>query len=334
MKTLITILMSLFIITQPVNDEKKAERVEMLDKAFSLLEEKIANPKWLEDESFKSFKELIYSDSVLSLNDKDFRITFNRAKQDLPFTHFSVYKKRSPSKKSTSSSSKSSDPMVTWEEINKQTAYLEIKSWMVPGSIVSKALEEIGLNKYDNLIIDLRNNGGGHLEGPIAIAQFLSQKPLDGGYYLTRKWFDNQSGLPTAETVEEMPLLQDLTYAGIKKMFNEEDAFRLILPGHKKPVYQGKTYVLMGKRSGSSSEALLYALKSQNMATLVGETSAGALLSGSNFDVDENYGAFIPIADYYMADGFKIDKIGVNPDIEVEVNEAKTRVLKLIEEAQ
>jgi C-terminal processing protease CtpA/Prc len=66
----------------------------------------------------------------------------------------------------------------------------------------------------------------------------------------------------------------------------------------------------------------------------VGETTAGALLSGSNFDINENYGIFLPIADYYMFDGFKIDKVGVQPDIEVDASQAKEHVLTLIEKSR
>jgi len=113
--------------------------------------------------------------------------TFNQAKKELPFTHFNIYKKRTSSKNSDNSTPKERKPLVSWEAIDAQTAYLKIDSWMVPGSEIEKALQKIGLDQYENLIIDLRNNGGAHLEGPIAIAQFLSQEPLDGGYYLTRK---------------------------------------------------------------------------------------------------------------------------------------------------
>jgi len=187
MKTLLAILIGALFLTQSVNDEKKAERIKMLDGSFTLLEEKIGDPEWLDDESFMSLKELMYSDSVLWLDDKEFMHTFNQAKKELPFTHFNIYKKRTSSKNSDNSTPKERKPLVSWEAIDAQTAYLKIDSWMVPGSEIEKALQKIGLDQYENLIIDLRNNGGGHLEGPIAIAQFLSQEPLDGGYYLTRK---------------------------------------------------------------------------------------------------------------------------------------------------
>ena len=334
MKTLLLILISTVLFAQSVSDEKKAERIEMLDGAFTILEEKIADPEWLEAESFNSLKELMYSDSVLSLSDKEFTRTFSQAKKDLPFTHFTIYKKRSSTENSGNSTSNERKSLVSWEAVDEHTAYLKIDSWMVSGATVNQALQEIGFDTYENLIIDLRENGGGHLEGPIAIAQFLSNTPLDGGYYLTRKWFDNEDSLPGAEAVQSMPMLEDLTYAGIKKIFDEEDAFRLVLPGHERPVYQGNTYILIGSGTGSSSEGLVYPIQKLNMATLVGEPTAGALLSGSSFDINENYGVFLPTADYYMFDGFKVDKVGVQPDIEVEASQAKKHVLKLIEESR
>jgi len=65
MKTLLAFLIGALFLTQSVNDEKKAERIKMLDGSFTLLEEKIGDPEWLDDESFMSLKELMYSDSVL-----------------------------------------------------------------------------------------------------------------------------------------------------------------------------------------------------------------------------------------------------------------------------
>jgi len=129
-------------------------------------------------------------------------------------------------------------------------------------------------------------------------------------------------------------MLVDLTYTGIQKIFAEEDAFRLLLPGHERPVYQGKTYILIGERSASSSKALVYPMQKFNMATLVGESTAGALLSGTSFDINENFGIFLPIADYYMFDGFKVDKVGVQPGVVVEAGRAKAEVLKLIEQVR
>ncbi len=55
MKTFTIILFGLFSIIINPNHENQ-ERKKVLDKVFLLLEENIANPNWLENQSFLDFK--------------------------------------------------------------------------------------------------------------------------------------------------------------------------------------------------------------------------------------------------------------------------------------
>jgi hypothetical protein len=330
MKALVTILVSFLLLVMPLNDDKKQQREKMLNKVFISLEENIANPKWLEEPSFIAFKKLLYTDSILSLNDKEFKAVFDQERWSLPFTHFQILKKTTSSTQKKDELKKESKSPVSWNAIDDETAYLKINTFSIPGSLVAKALNEIGTEEYNNLIIDLRDNGGGNLEGPLALGRFLTQEPIDAGYYLTRKWFENHNQLPSPMEVQEMPFLQDFTYTGIKKMFAEEEAFRMVIPGHTNPVFKGKVYILINKWTASACEPLIDLIKKNQFGTLVGETSCGGMLSGAYFDINDTYEAFIPIADYYTAQGVKIDKVGVQPHIEVEPSTAKEYVLDLI----
>ena len=124
-----------------------------------------------------------------------------------------------------------------------------------------------------------------------------------------------------------MPFLQDFTYQGIGKMFAEQEAFRMVLPPHQHPIYKGKVFVLVNENTASACEPLIDLLKKEGIATLVGSSSAGAMLSGKWFQVNENYKVFIPISDYQTADGDRLDKKGVQPDIKVDPNQALDYVL-------
>ncbi len=331
MKTVLAFVLVGFAFFQNPSDEKKARRVQFLDQVFTTLENNIADVRWLEEESFLDFKERMYSDSVMSLSGSNFYHTFNEGRRKLPFSHFEIVpKSTSENSSEKSEASETKNPAVWWEAVNEKTAYLKIRTFEIAADPVIKAVLEIGVDRYENLIIDLRNNGGGAIDGPVVLGQFLTQETIDGGYYLTRKWFESNEKLPTANQVNEMPFLQDFTFAGITKMYDEEAAFRTVIPGHNRPVFQGKVYVLIDHWTASACEPLIDLLKKKNLATLVGETSYGGMLSGRFFDINENWKVFVPIADYYTADGTKIDRVGVTPHIAVDPQQAKTHVLELI----
>jgi C-terminal processing protease CtpA/Prc len=81
-------------------------------------------------------------------------------------------------------------------------------------------------------------------------------------------------------------------------------------------------------QTASACEPLIDRFKQQDIATLVGSRSNGSMLSGSTFRINENYTAFLPIADYQTAEGYRIDQVGVEPDIEVNPQEALDYVLE------
>ena len=326
MKTFIITLLTL-VLNQPVNNKLFTERIDLLNQVFNTLESKIANPEWLQDESFIAFKNRMYSKETLKLNEDDFYKAFDSGRKNLPFTHFQLIKKKKTN--STTKNLKQTTP-ITWKAIDTKTAYLRINTFVVNAEPMIIAIKEIGTDAFENLIIDLRGNEGGALDAPVILGQFLTQNTIDAGYYLTRKWFETHDTLPMQTEVTKMPYLHDFTYNGIRKMFLEEPAFRTVIPGHNRPVFNGTVYVLIDYNTASACEPLIDLMQKKRIATLVGETSNGSMLSGHTYPINEEYKVFIPIADYYTSDGTKIDKIGIKPDIEIHPKKAMEYVLNLI----
>lgn len=327
MKTIITFYLALFVLGNTYA-HTNPKRKKLLDKTFTILEANIANPAWLDTQAYQNFKETLYSDAAMRLSQEDFDTLIKKERESLPFTHFQLRpKKRKKNTKAKSTSTKRV-PIVSWKEIDPNTAYLRIRSFSVRAQPVLEAVTQIGLDRYENLIIDLRNNTGGNLEGPIVLGKFLTQQPIDAGVYLTRKWYDTHNRLATPEEIQTFPFLKDMTYEGINKMFAEEAAFRMFIPGHTNPTFKGKVFVLVNENTASANEPLIDLFKKNKIATLVGSKSAGAMLNGAYFKVTKNYKMFLPIADYQTADGTRIDKVGVSPDIEVDSAKALNYVLE------
>lgn len=330
MKTTLAFLLILLAPLTPVVAGGSAERTQLLDTIFAHLEQHVANPAWLEDESYARLKDRVYSDKALRMSDDAFLSYFNQQAEDLPFTHFYLRKNKAPKKDADTAEKKSPPEPLMWKELNARTAYLKIETFSSDASAMTRAIAEIGTDTYENLIIDLRGNQGGSLDAPVVLGGFLTNDPIDVGVFMTRKWYEHKAHQPAPEEVAQLPYLTDFTYAGIGKMFDEEAAFRLVIPGHDKPVFTGNVYVLQDGNTASANEPLLDVFKQEGMATLVGSHSSGAMLSAYFFPVNDDYRVFIPTADYQTAYGRRIDKQGVAPDVETDPAQALDHVLQVL----
>ncbi|GAA4850696.1 S41 family peptidase [Algivirga pacifica] len=330
MKTLFSTLLIFTSLTllakDPVND-----RQLFLDKVFKTLEENVANPIWLEGEDYQTFKAKMYAEETLSLEEGDFYKAFNKGCNNLSFTHFYLISKNS-SAAENSEAIKEEPKLLSWKPLGESIAYLDVRSFAGGAQQMMTALQEIGTDTYKNLIIDLRYNGGGSLDAPVILGQFLTNKPIDAGVYLTRKWFTKNNASATVEDIGTFPYLTDFTYQGIMKMFAEEAAFRMVVPGHERPVFKGKVFVLVNQYTASACEPLIYLLKKEKIATLVGSASAGAMLSANAFTINEDYDVFVPVSDYQTYDGIRLDKVGVQPNIAIEADKALELVLEQLQQ--
>jgi len=102
-------------------------------------------------------------------------------------------------------------------------------------------------SQSDNVIIDLRNNGG----GSGVIGRFLASYFLDTG---DERFYLDGFGRTSAQKVQEW------TYAYV--------------PGQRMP--HARLIILVNRNTASASEGFAYAMQQMHRATIVGETTAGA----------------------------------------------------------
>ncbi|HEX8332871.1 MAG TPA: S41 family peptidase [Segetibacter sp.] len=324
----VSIILWLIIVSSKLvlanNDSK--EREAMMNKVFTTLETYIANPHWLAGKEYRKFKKLMLSKRKLRLPMNVYTDLFKKEKQKLPFTHFDLISK-TPQASETKAIRKSP---FSWKEVNDRTVYLDIDQFSDDAAGMFKIIEQIKQKPYQNLIIDLRGNGGGTLDAAVVLARYLTNNSVDAGIYLTRKWYLQNKELPTTAQIASIPYLTDMTYKGIQKMFEKEAAFRMVVPPHQDKIFKGQIYLLTDKQTGSATEPFVYELKKLPNATVVGERTAGAMLSGARFPINDQYNLFLPISDFITADGNRIDKVGVAPDVERKSSEALEYVLSVL----
>lgn len=243
----------------------------------------------------------------------------------LPFSHFNLLLM---SPQQNESLLKASSNNVVWKEINSQTVLIEIKSFGGEADEMDSVFMQILKHAYTNLIIDLRNNPGGGLQAGIALGKYLSNKEINAGYFVTNKWFSDFNNRQNPK-FESLPATQATTTSEFIEELKNSNGKNLILkPG--KDVFNGRIYVLTSHKTASTCEPIVYALKSNKLATIVGEKTAGAMLSAALIQLNESYCLFLPIADYYTADKKRLDQLGVKPDIEWSSEKAFEHVLDII----
>ncbi len=141
--------------------------------------------------------------------------------------------------------------------------------------------EELVKKNIKKLIIDIRNNGGGIVDEATKIADFMTEK--DSVLLITKD-----------------------------KNGNED-----ITKSKNKPIINMPTVVLMNEYSASASEILAGALKDSGKATLVGKKTYGKGVIQELQRLSDGSGLKVTTNEYYTPNRNVINKVGIEPDITV-----------------
>jgi hypothetical protein len=296
----------------------------LFDKAMSLTRDRIYNRSIMQTEDWKNFEKKTKKISGKMQDDLEMVFAFFYYAGRLPVSHYALIK--IPDEKNTDNIS-GYEQQVFLEEKTRKTAYLKIKSFGGSAKEMDSTFTIIKQKWYENLIVDLRNNAGGSIEAGMAFAANVVDSPYYGGVFLTQKWFNTHSNLPTVKEYSSFTHFSAANFDLIISGIHTTDALCLkVIPG--KTVYRGNLFILTNKETASTCEPIVYVLKQHKLATLVGETTAGAMMNGEIFDLDRGFKMVIPTADYYTPDGYHIDKKGVAPHFQVKSDQT----LKYVEE--
>lgn len=160
-----------------------------------------------------------------------------------------------------------------------------------------KKLTELKDKGITKLVIDLRNNTGGIVNESLNIAEMFINK---GNKLLITE--DNKNNKVT-------------TYA-------KSDA-----------IVEMDVVVLCNKYTASASEILIGALRDNNIAKIVGTQTYGKGVIQQIFKLKDGGALKITTEEYYTPNETKINKVGITPDVEVELKDGEedTQLNKAIE---
>ncbi len=328
---LLTCVLTLTISAMTYAQQKYQEVVQAIEQ---VTQKAIYNPRLLKQKFWGEFIAHLKADIAQGKikTDEDMRKAFLRYRKNFPFTHYYLFKKTADIKR-VQAGNVSKRKYLYLEEKSPKTVYLQVKSFDGTTAEVDEVFARIFAKNYQNLIIDMRNNTGGTIEAGLQLATYLFPKEVGGGIFLTRRWYNKHATPPATTDYAKYPSFSKTNFRVIQQYMLQKEAFTLkLIPA--KQTFKGKVYVLTNGSTGSACEPLVYGLKQHKFATLVGETTTGGMLSGYPIDLPHGFALFLPVGDYYTADGKRIDMVGVSPNVRVNEAKALEKALELIRNKQ
>ena len=160
----------------------------------------------------------------------------------------------------------------------------------MPADQMRRAIQDLGNQKVEGYVLDLRGNPGGLLQASIDIS---------------RMWMDRGSIVRTVD----------------RKGNNEEIA------NNRTSLTKLPLVVLVDGNSASSSEILTGALKDNGRATVVGSQTFGKALVQSVHSLSDGSGLAVTIAHYYTPKGTDISHKGITPDVKIDLSDEQRQKL-------
>jgi len=293
--------------------------VAILDAFDKVVASKLFSPGDLRQPGYLEFRKAMGEIAVVAKDDLDFLFGFQWAWNDDPFSHFEFKRSHQSAEELFGMFD---NYRVGFEaatvEFDGDTAILKVRTMMGADTIeqIEAAYERIAERGSKKLVIDLRENGGGAFAVK-PLVEHVIDEPLDAGFFLSQIWNRDHDRVPTTDEALAAPPWEGWSIISFWKSVQQRDILRLQFHPAE-PNFDGPVYVLLDGRSASATELAADALRASGLVTLVGQRSAGEMLSQSMFDVAEGFVVSLPVADYYSIEHGRIEGQGVPVDVEVD----------------
>jgi len=177
-------------------------------------------------------------------------------------------------------------PTIEWQMLDKKIGYVVITEFdEITVTQFNTAIKELQADGMKGLIVDVRDNPGGLLDSVVEILDRI---------------------LPP-----ELIVYTEDKY-GNREEEKADDTKKLTIP----------MAVLINGNSASASEIFAGTLKDYKVATIVGTTSFGKGIVQKVIPLSDGTAVKLTISKYYTPSGNNIHKVGITPDVEVELDEA------------
>ena len=213
---------------------------------------------------------------------------------------------------------------LSFRLVDDQIPVIRVSSF--PGAIglsfvkeLDSIIERLTTEKRGNLIIDLRGNIGGGL-GSLRLMSYLCPDRRPVGYSMTKRHIEigtKREQLPRISAIPESKLRQVGMFLKFR-FIHKDRSLVLETEGLGPRPFHGRIVLLVNEHTHSAAEMVAAFAKENQLATLVGITTAGEVMGGANFKAGDGYRLRIPITTWQTWNGTQIEKSGVKPDVSVD----------------
>ena len=212
--------------------------------------------------------------------------------------------------------------LVQARRLTPEIGYLKVA--MFPGMIgvdVANAMSEAvnKLGNIKNLVIDLRGNTGGGA-GALRLMSLLTPDRIPVGFSPNKKWASRDLELektrfPRLNRIPENK--HSLWLLGLKFLPSLMTKSPVLLESEglgPKP-FHGRIVLLVNQHTASAAEMVTIFAKENKLATVVGQKTAGRLLSATSVKVGHGFRLALPTGAYYTWNLTALEGTPLDPDV-------------------
>jgi C-terminal processing protease CtpA/Prc len=215
--------------------------------------------------------------------------------------------------------------LVEARRVGSGTGYLKVA--MFPGMVGVVVANQISsgvanLGEIDRLIIDLRGNTGGGI-GAIRVMSLLTPNEIPVGFAIDRRRataniesdklsFPRFSRIPASTKNLWLLALRFAPSMLAKKPIVLETE------GLGPKSFHGRIILLVNRHTASAAEMIVAFARENKLATIIGEKTAGRLLSATSVKVGNGFRLALPTGAYHTWKGAILEGTPIEPDLAVE----------------
>jgi carboxyl-terminal processing protease len=222
--------------------------------------------------------------------------------------------------------------LVEARQLEGGIGYLKIA--MFPGTIgvdvanqISKGVAQLG--EAERLIIDLRGNTGGGI-GALRVMSMLTPLKIPVGFSPGKKWAgrDLEASKNSFTRFDRVPATKGSLWLLALRYFPtlvRKSPVVLETEGLGYRSFHGKIALLVDRHTASAAEMIVAFARENHLATIVGESTAGRLLSATSVKVGHGYRLALPTGAYHTWQGTVLEGTPIEPDVEVKFDWQRRR---------